>query len=100
LVYEDKADLANVAPIVSSPGPISETAQPAAFYSRKFQTTQLHYPVYELETLAKVDVFQAFHPILSDTIFIVMSNNKLLSYIMKQVKLRNKKSRWRMFLQK
>jgi len=34
-------------------GPSLEKAQPAAFYSQKFATSQLHYPVHELELLAK-----------------------------------------------
>jgi hypothetical protein len=74
-------------------GPTSETPQPAAFHSRKFQTSQLHYSVHELETLAIVDAVQAFHPILSGTTFIVMSDNKSLNYFMKQVNLRNRLSR-------
>jgi hypothetical protein len=80
-------------------GPTPQTAQPAAFHSRKFQTSQLHYPVHELETLAIVDAVQAFHPLLSGAPFIVMSDNKSLSYFMKQVNLGNRLSRWRMFLQ-
>ena len=80
-------------------GPTPETAQPAAFHSRKFATSQLHYPVHELELLAIVDAVQAFHPLLSGVTFTIMSDNKSLSYFMRQTNLGNRLTRWRMFLQ-
>ena len=75
------------------------SAQPAAFHSRKFQTSQLYYSVHELETLVIVNAVQGFYPHLSGASFIVMSDNKSLSYFLKLVNLRNRLSRWRMFLQ-
>ena len=80
-------------------GTSPESAYPAAFHSRKFATSQLHYPVHELELLAVVDAIQAFHPILYGIKFTVVSDNKSLSYFLKQTNLNYRMTRLRMFLQ-
>ena len=59
-------------------GPSTEKAHPAAFYSRKFAPSQLHYPVHGLELLAVVEAVPSFHPQLSSTRFTVVMNNKAL----------------------
>jgi len=59
-------------------GPSPEKAHLAAFYSRKFATSQLHYPVHELELVALVDVVQSFYPMLYGTRFTVVMDNKAL----------------------
>jgi len=60
-------------------GTSPEKAYPAAFHSRKFATSQLHYPVHELELLAVVDAIQAFHPILYNTQFTVVTDTSSVS---------------------
>ena len=57
-------------------GPSPEKVHPAAFDSRKFATSHLHYPVHELELLAVVDAVQSFHPQLYGTRFTVVTDNK------------------------
>ena len=79
--------------------PSPENAHPATFHSGKFATSQLHYPVYELELLAIVDAVQSFHPQLYGTRFTVVSDNKELSYFLSQTNLPYRQTRWRMFLQ-
>jgi len=76
-----------------------EKAHPAAFHSRKFATSQLHYPVHELELLAIVDAVQSFHPMLYGTRFTVVTENKALSFFLSQTNLPYRQRRWRMFLQ-
>ena len=80
-------------------GPSPEKAHPAAFHSRKFATSQLHYPVHELELLAVVDAVQSFHPQLYGTRFTVVTDNKALSYFLSQTNLPYRLTRWRMYLQ-
>jgi len=80
-------------------GTSPEKVYPAAFHSRKFATSQLHYPVHELELLAVVDAIQAFHPILYNTQFTVVTDNKELSYFLSQTDLPFRQTRWRMYLQ-
>jgi len=67
--------------------PSAEKAQRAAFHSRIFATSQLHYPVHELELLAIVDAVQSFHPMLYGTRFTVVTDNKALSFFLSQTKL-------------
>jgi len=80
-------------------GPSPEKAHPAAFHSRKFATSQLHYPVHGLELLAIVDAVHSFHPMLYGTRFIVVTDNKALSFFQSQTNLPYRQTRWRMFLQ-
>jgi len=80
-------------------GPSPEKAHPAAFQSPKFGTSQLHYPVHELELLAIVDAVYSFHPILYCTRFTVVTDNKALSFFLLQTNLPYHQTRWRMFLQ-
>ena len=80
-------------------GPSPENAHPAAFHSRKFATSQPHYPVHELELLAVVDAVQSFHPQLYGTRFTVVTDNKALSYFLSQTNLPYRQTRWRMYLQ-
>ena len=80
-------------------GPFPEKAHPAAFHSRKFTTSQLHYPVHELELLAVVDAVESFHPQLYGTRFTVGTDNKALSYYLSQTHLPYRPTRWRMYLQ-
>ena len=80
-------------------GPSPEKAHPAAFHSRKFATSQLHYPVHELDLLAVVDAVQSFHAQLYDTRFTVVTDNKALSYFLSQTNLPYRLPRWRMYLQ-
>jgi hypothetical protein len=65
-------------------GPSPETAIPASFHSKRFATTQLHYPVHELELLAIVDVVETFQPTIYSTTFTIVIDNKSLSNLMKQ----------------
>ena len=80
-------------------GPSLEKANPATFYSRKFTTRQLHYPVHELELLAVVDTVQSFHPQLYATRFTIVTDNKALSYFLSPSNLPYRLTRWRMYLQ-
>jgi len=80
-------------------GPSPEKAHPAAFHSRKFATSQLHYPVHELELLAIVDAVLSFHPMLYGTRFTVVTDNKALSLFLSETNLSYRQTRWRMFLQ-
>jgi hypothetical protein len=64
-------------------GPPPETAIPASFYSQKFATIQLHYPMQELMLLAIMDTVEIFQPILDGTTFTIVTDNKSLSYFMK-----------------
>ena len=80
-------------------GPLPEKAHPATFHSRKFPTSQLHYPVHELELFAVVDAVQSFHPQLYGTRFTVVTDNKALSYFLSQTNLPYRQTRWRMSLQ-
>ena len=80
-------------------GPSPEKAHPAAFHSRKFATSQLHYPVHELELLAVVDAVLSFHPQLYGTRFTVVTDNKALSYFLSHTNLPYRQTRWRMYLQ-
>ena len=73
-------------------------AHPAAFHCRKFTTNQLNYPVHELELLAVVVAVQSFHPQLYGTRFIVVTDNKALSYFLSQTTLPYWLTRWRMYL--
>jgi hypothetical protein len=66
-------------------GPTPETAIPVSFHSQKFATIQLHYPMHELKLLALMDAVETFQPILYDTTFIIVINNKSLNYFMKQI---------------
>ena len=66
---------------------LTQKAHPAAFHSRKFTTSQLHYPVHELELLTVVDAVQSFHPQLHGTRFTVIMDNKVLSYFLSQTNL-------------
>ena len=50
--------------------------------AEKFATSQLHYPVNELELLAIVDAVQSFHPQLYGIMFAVVTDNKALSYFL------------------
>jgi len=80
-------------------GPSPEKAHPAAFQGRKFATSQLHYPVHELELLAMVDALQSFHPMLYGTKFTVVTDNKALSFCLSQTNQPYRQTRWRMFLE-
>ena len=80
-------------------GPSPEKPHPPAFHSRKFATSQLHYPVHELELLAVVDAVQSFHPQLYGTRFTVVTDNKARSYFLSQTNLPYRQTRWRMYLQ-
>jgi len=82
-----------------SQGPSSEKAHPAVFYSRKFATSQLNYPVHELELLAVVDAVHSLHPMLYGTRFTVVTDNKALSFFLSQTNLPYRQTWWRMFLQ-
>jgi hypothetical protein len=65
-------------------GPTPETTILAFCYSLKFATTQLYNPLYKLKLLTMVDVVEIFQPILYSPTFITVTNNKFLSYFMKQ----------------
>jgi hypothetical protein len=65
-------------------GSTHETAIPASVHGEKFVITQLHYPVHELEHLAIVNIVEMIQPILYNTTFTIVTNNKSLSYFMKQ----------------
>jgi hypothetical protein len=80
-------------------GPTPESAIPASCHSKRFATTQLHYPVHELKLLAIVDAVEIFQPILYGTTFTIVTDNKFLSYFMKQTTLGKTLTRWKMFLQ-
>ena len=80
-------------------GPSHEKEHLAAFHSRKFATSPLHYPVHELELLAVVDEVESFHPQLYGTRFAVVTDNKALSYFLSQTNLPYRLTRWRMYLQ-
>jgi hypothetical protein len=80
-------------------GPTPETAILVSFYSKRFATTQLHYPVHELELLAIVDVVETFRPILYGTTFPIVTDNKSLNYFMKQTTMGKRLTRWKVFLQ-
>jgi len=80
-------------------GPSPEKAHPAVFHSRKFATSQLHYPVHQLELLAIVDAVQSFHPMLYGTSFTVVTDNKALSFFLSQTNPPYHQTRGRMFLQ-
>jgi hypothetical protein len=54
--------------------------------------------VHELELLAIVDVVETFQPILYGTTFTIVTNNKFLSYFMKQTTMGERLTRWKMFL--
>ena len=79
-------------------GPSPEKAHPAAFHSRKFATSQLHYLVHELELLAVVDAVQSFHPRLYGTRFTVVSDNKVPAFYLSQTNLHYRLTRGRMYL--
>jgi hypothetical protein len=65
-------------------GPTPATAIPISFHSKRFTTTQLYYPLHELELLAIVDAVETFQPILYGTTFTIVTHNKSLSHFMKQ----------------
>ena len=65
----------------------SEKGHPAACHSRKFATSQLHYPVHELELLAVLNAVQSFHQQLYGTRFTVVADNKVLSYFLSRTNL-------------
>jgi len=80
-------------------GPSLERAYPAVFHSRKLATSQLHYPVHELEVRAIVDAVRSFHPILFGTRFTVVTDNKAVSFFLSQTNLPYHQTRWSIFLQ-
>jgi hypothetical protein len=56
-------------------GPPPETTILVSFHSKRFATTQLHYPVHELKLLAIVDVVEIFQPILYSITFTIVTDN-------------------------
>ena len=69
------------------------------YIAENLPTSQLHYPVHELELLAIVDEVQLFHPQLYGPRFPVVTDNKALSYVLSQTNLPYHQTRGRMFLQ-
>jgi hypothetical protein len=63
-------------------GPTPETAILASFYSWKFATIQLDYPIHKLKLLAIVNAVDRIQAILYGTTFTIVTNNKLFSYFM------------------
>jgi hypothetical protein len=55
--------------------------------------------VHKLELLAIVDAVETFQPILYGTTFTIVTDNKSLSYFMKQTTMGKRLTRWKMFLQ-
>jgi hypothetical protein len=76
--------------------PTPESAIPVSLHSKRFTTIQQHYPVHELELLAIVDAVKAFQLILYDTTFTIVTNNRSLSYFIKQTTMGKWLTRWKM----
>jgi hypothetical protein len=79
-------------------GPTPETTTPTSFHSQKLATTQLYYSVHELKLLAIVDTVEMFEPMLYGTTFTIVTDNKSLSYFIKQTTMGKRLTRWKMFL--
>jgi hypothetical protein len=55
--------------------------------------------MHELKLLAIVDAVETFQPILYGTTFSIITNNKTLSYFMKQTTMGERLTKWKIFLQ-
>jgi hypothetical protein len=79
--------------------PTHETTITLSFYSQKFATTQLHYPVYKLEFLAIVYAMEIFWPFSYNTTFTKVTDNKSVNYFIKQTTIGKRLTIRKIFLQ-
>ena len=80
--------------------PFEDGDHPVAFYSRKLNSSELNYEIYDKELLAIVTAFQQWRHLLVGAVvrIIVWSDHRNLQWFMSSNVLNRRQSRWSLFL--
>src|ERR1700712_3669691 len=76
-------------------GETADTARPAALHSRKFANAQMNYGTTDKEALAIIDALAAFHHLLAENEFTIITDHQPLMYLKSSKTPTNKQLRWR-----
>ena len=92
IVETDASDFA-LGAVLSQKQPNGATL-PVAFYSRKFNPSELNYTIYDKEMLAIVEAIRTWRAYLEPTSFLVLTDHRNLIYFEKAKVLNRRHARW------